>query len=193
MPRRKSTRRLKKLVQTIVSKNVETSSSNHSFSSLGIVDAGRASSATDIHVTNISQGTGEGQRIKNEVRVTGIHSDFFITGADSTNSIRLILYTPKDLSVSLSNSPALAFNQTPDLDKFTVLLDKFVCTSSNGTNCKRVKFNFKFKGRGLRVGYSGSAGSTVQTHPLYFYLVSDSLAVTDPTINGYMRVYYKDA
>lgn len=189
----RSRKRLKSLVGSIVRKNIETSSIVHSLDAVSIVDSGRVSSTQDIHLTAIAQGVQESQRIKNEVRITGVYGDLFVTGADSTNSIRLIMYIPKDPTVSLSNSPTLAFNEAPDLDKFTILKDMLVTTSSGGPNLRRLKLKYKFKGRGLRVGYSGTGAGDVQTHPVYFYFVSDSLASTDPSLNGYIRMYYKDA
>lgn len=183
---------LKSLVKSVVRRNIETSSVVENFTARAIPDNLRSSGTNDVILNDIAQGTGEGERVKNEIRVTGLYGDLFFTGADATNSIRVILYIPKDKGVTLSNATALPFNGAPDLDQFTILKDMLVCTTANGPNCRRMKLKYKFKGRGMRTGFSGAAGSTIIEHPLYIYFVSDSTAVADPAMNGYIRTYYKD-
>ncbi len=156
-----------------------------------IQDSGRA--PLDNHITATAQGLTQDQRVGNRVNITSLHYNLFFTGADITNSIRWILYIPKDPDSPMAN---LVFNAAPDLDKFNILKDFFICTSSGGPNCVRrqgwVRFN-----RGARTGhkerYTGAAVGTIIDGPIFSYMVSDSLAVSDPQVNGYIRAFYTDA
>lgn len=182
---------LKKYIKSALAKQIETSSVVTLYTGQTVQDNGRT--PVDSSLATIAQGTDEAQRVKNQVHITGIRGDMFITGSDSTNAIRVILYIPKDANYSMNNeSPKLPFNGAVDLDKFTVLKDFFVCTSSTGANCKRLRIRKRFSGNGVRVQYSGPSGGTFTKNPIYLYMVSDSLAVGDPTVNGYVRLYYKD-
>lgn len=190
----KRRRTIGRIVKAIVRKSTETSSILANFSATDIPAGAASSGSNDVHLTAIQQGTGEGERIKNEIRVTGVYGELFITGAaaDTTNGYRLVMYVPKDKNVTLSNSPALNYNAAPDLDSHTILKDWLVCTSTTGPACRRLVVKFKFKGNGMRVGYTGAGVGTVSQHPLYFYFVSDSSASPLPKLNGYLRLYYKD-
>lgn len=142
---------------------------------------------------DIGQGVTQQSRVGNQIKITSMKYNFFFTGADATNSIRVIFYIPRDPNIVISG---LNFNQAPDLDQFTILKDMFICTSNTGNNCvRRVGWiNFK-KGRstGMTCQYSGPAGNSVTKNRILMYAVSDSGVVNHPTLNGYTRIYYKDA
>ena len=144
-------------------------------------------------LVDIDQGLTQATRVGNSVTVTSMKYEWFFTGADSTNSIRVIVYVPKDRDTLIT---ALAYNQAPDLDQFTILRDMFICTGGTGGNCKRrngwIRFN-RGRRRGMNVVYTGALGTTVIKNNLHIYMVSDSGAVSDPAVNGFVRLYYKDS
>lgn len=177
-----------KKVQRIISRNLETKTILVNYAGVGITDSTRT--PLDQNLTGISQGDSQDTRDGNQLRMTSVSADFFITGYDSTNSIRVLLYKPKNKSDDLTG---LQFNQAPDLDRFVILKDFFVTTSSAGANNKRLRFYKKFMGAGMAVQFDGPTANDVQTNMLRLYIVSDSLAVVDPSINGYVRMYFKDA
>lgn len=187
MPRRR--KNFSKAVQKIIDRNVETKTHVLQYSTT-IMDPGR--SPLDNSLVELTQGDTQSGRDGNEVRIKSVQGDFFITGADSTNSIRVILYKPKNVSDSLS-ADAIDFNGTPDLDKYVILRDWLVCTNSTGAMCKRLRFKKFFRGSGMSCRYTGSSGTTITTNKLSLYMVSDSGAISDPGVEGYVRVRYKDA
>lgn len=143
-------------------------------------------------LTYIANGTQQNERIGNQIRVTGIFADLIITGADTTNTIRMIIYIPHDPSNTLSS---LMYNGAPDMDQFTILYDKIITTSSNGPNNKRVMIRRSYtRGykKGIRIQYYGSAATDVSKNRILIYVVSDSAAIPDPQLNGYLRMYYTD-
>lgn len=192
MPGKKYTRRsnIRKVVQSVINKNLETKTFQISYTSYAINDSGR--SPIDTNITGIVQGDGQNERDGNQYRLKSITGKFFVTGADSTNSIRIILYKPKNVSYDLTTD-GLTFNGAVDLDKYIIYKDLFVTTSTNGSNCKRISFSKAFKGAGLPVQFSGSSAASLTTGMIRFHVVSDSLAVTDPSLDGFIRVKFKDA
>lgn len=181
---------LKKYIKNTIEKQLETKTVITNYANT-IPDSGRTPLSNSI--AGVAQGLTQSTRVGNSIRVTSMKCEWFFTGADSTNSIRVIIYIPKDPTAALSG---LAFNQAPDLDQFTILRDFFICTGGTGGNCKRLQKWIRFN-RGMRSGlhmqYSGAASTDITKNKLMIYMVSDSSAVSDPSVNGYVRVFYKDA
>ncbi len=185
----RNNKNLRKIIKKAVANQLETKTAVTNYAN-SITDGGR--SPLTNAVADVGTGVTQATRIGNSTKVTSIKYDWFFTGADSTNSIRVIIYIPKDPTVILSS---LAFNQAPDLDSFTILKDMFICTEGTGGNCKRrqgwVRFN-RGNRTGLHMQYSSASAGSVVKNQLMIYMVSDSEAVSDPQVNGYVRVFFKD-
>lgn len=194
MPYKKRYRRkrtsLASRVKRAVAKSQETKTLVLNYAN-AIQDSARVPLSNQI--ADIAQGLTQSTRVGNQIKLTSMKYDWFFTGADTTNSIRCIIYVPKDPNSFITG---LAFNQAPDLDRFTILRDMFICTGGTGGNCKRrqgwLRFNKGLR-QGMTVQYSGATVGTVTKNNLTVYMVSDSGAVSDPAVNGYIRLFYKDA
>lgn len=195
MPRRKKTYRrkssaLKKFIKKTVAKTQETKTTLLNYAN-SIEDSARTPLSNSI--IDVDQGVTQSTRIGNSITVTSMKYDFFITGSDTTNSIRILMYIPKDPNSLIESLP---FNQAPDLDAFTILRDFFVTTSSSGNNNVRkqgwLRFN-RGNRSGMNIRYTGALGTTVTKNNLMIYMTSDSGAISDPQINGFVRLYYKDS
>lgn len=182
---------IKNYVKKMINKNIETKLVVATFTDVAITSTLLVPYTYAFN--DISQGVGQQQRIGNLVRCTSMKYNLFITGADSTNSVRIIFYIPRDPTTVMAG---LAFNQAPDIDQFTVLKDMFITTSNTGNNCIRKVgwLNFKRgKSTGMPVFYSSSTPASVTKNRILMYCVSDSGAPSHPTLNGYTRLFYKDA
>lgn len=195
MPRRKNYRRKfkrrsfrRKYVPKLPKFEKKTSIIN--FSSQNVPDWTVGS--IDQSLTDINQGLTQSTRIGNSVRLTSLYGDFFLTGADTTNSVRMILYIPKNVTTNLST---LSFNAAPDLDQVTILQDRLFTFTANGNNCIRFKIKKKFDfGRrsGIHITYTDGTGTNITKNKMRLLLVSDSTVAPHPVLNGYLRIFYTD-
>lgn len=180
---------LKKAVKNIVNSMTETKTGVTTYTSQGIQDNGRTPVNSDL--SSLVQGDDQNERIGNAVTFTGLYGDLFFTGADTTNSIRAILYVPHNPTDDLD----IAFNAAPDQDRFTILRDMLITTSTQGPAVVRRKLKISFKKgnrKGLTTRWHDNTSTGFSKNPIRLYMVSDSTAVTDPSVNGYVRTYYKD-
>lgn len=169
---------------------VEKKTSIINFSSQNVPDWTVGS--IDQSLTDINQGLTQTNRIGNSVHLTSLYGDFFLTGADTTNSVRMILYIPKNVTTTLST---LAFNAAPDLDQVTILQDRLLTFSSNGNNCRRFKIKKKFdygRRKGIHCTYTDGTGTNITKNRLRLLLVSDSTVAPHPVLNGFLRIFYTD-
>lgn len=181
---------IRKVVQKAINKNIELKKDITTFAGSTIQDSARA--PIDVNLSGIAQGDDQGTRSGRALRITSIKGDFFITGADATNSIRVILYKPKNNGDSLSGD-ALQFNQVVDTDKYVVFRDLNITTSAAGNDNRRVKFWKSWGGAGLEVKYDGITVNDCVQNLVRLYMVSDSLAIADPGLNGGVTVFFRDA
>lgn len=194
MPPKKNSYRkkggLKKYIKKVVANNTETKSVITQYANQ-IQDSARTPLSNQIALC--IQGLTQQTRVGNRMTVTSMKYDWFFTGADATNSIRVLIYVPKDPNNLMTG---LGFNQPPDLDQFTILKDFFIPTGGTGGNCKRkqgwIRFN-RGNRSGMNVEYTGATTASVIRNNLSVYMVSDSLVASDPECNGYTRVFFKDA
>lgn len=141
-------------------------------------------------VTSIVSGSEQYQRVGNEIEVTGFYGEFEFKLADTTNHVRCILYTPKDIS-----GPTMAFdgvdvNSVYDTDKYNVWFDKHCVLNSTKNNCV-VKLKHKFK-YPMKVRYKDQTGGSEVKNRLILYIISDSTASPHVPAIGYWRLFYKD-
>lgn len=182
---------MRKIAKSVVAKNTETKVWTGTFSDTPV---GAGTVAPVVQSCNdIAEGTAQNQRIGNQIMLTSIKYDFFFTGADSTNSLRLIFYIPRDPNDILLN---LGFNAPADLDKYVILKDIFMTTNQNGQDCLRkrgyISFRKRGKSNGLKVQYSTNAVNSQTKNRVLVYMVSDSGVISHPSVNGFFRTFYKD-
>lgn len=192
MPRRRRKGNLARVVKNILHKSKETKFAGFSADATDVQDVGRT--PITVHLSAIAQGDGENERDGTLVRATGLYFKGFVAGADTTNVVRLIVarYKHDWLSAPFGS---IAPTTLLDLDTFDVLWDKMLVTGSSGPAVRpfEIKINLRKKNKlGMPITFDGTASNNVSVNPLYLYAVSDSGAISDPTISYEGRLYYKD-
>lgn len=150
-----------------------------------------STTVASVHLTAVSQGTDQNERIGNLLTCTGLYIKGYATLADATNLVRLVLYIPKTPTASLTG---LTVSSLVDLDEHTVLYDKLLML---GAAREQVPFSIRksfHRGmrKGIRLEYDGT-GTVPTRNAIKLALVSDSVAVSHPGIDYAGRIYYKDA
>lgn len=180
--RRRVSNAVRRYVQSKIKSNAETKRVNSN-----VVDLDISSTQSDIDILNLSKGTEYYERIGDKINVTGFYGKFQMIGGDATNVIRVILYIPRDPSLTLTGAntygiidPAVA----------TILYDRLHTTTLNGPNTRIFTVAKKFRGKGMTVEWSGA---TIKKNRLRMLFVSDSGAVTHPTLSYHWVAYFKDS
>lgn len=185
-------RRFRRAVQKVIRRNQETKFTTAAWTGATIQDGARSPDNTNL--TLFPAGTGQTHRIGNQMYLTGMYYRLTFTGADSTQTIRVVLYIPRDPSSSLSS---IETNTLIDLDQYIVLYDRIVSLTSNGNNQKTVVIKKDFTRRGTRRGiqcqWSSGTDSSCVKNKIQLYMVSDSLGVPDPVCNGAGKMYAVDS
>ncbi len=141
----------------------------------------------------ITGGSTMSTRVGNRIHIQAILIDTWVTSGDASNCVRGIL--TKSLN-GQQGTPTLASWYLPlDGDAYFPLDEKRINTSNSTSTAitKPLKMWYSFKGRGLPVRYDSNAASSEISPRLMFSYISDSVAAPDPSIQGYIRVYFTDA
>lgn len=171
--------------------------------------SGLKSSAPQSYVlSNIAQGSGEGQRIGNDVRLLKfIISLDIIQGSTLTDqTFRMLLFYDKTGNSNASVPQTNVFNAdvngyiTPsslrnvtNLEDYVILLDKMfrIDMNFNAAHGQRI-FNFEVK-TSIGQRYSGAAGTTVVKNPVHVMLLTNALnATTGASGQLLVRTIYSD-
>ncbi len=142
-------------------------------------------------LTGVAQGDTQNLRDGNQITVTGIHSRWVITNADSTNLVRVVFYMPKNVDDQVLDSIVGIIDQ----DKYNVLYDKLIPVNSSHQQVL-INFNRKFnKGsrKGIRCVFNGASNTQYTDNVIKLYIISDSAASSHPTVQGSHITYFKDA
>lgn len=189
----KPSKSVKKYINFKIQKSIETKSVPKTFT---VTNIQNSTSPVNSAMTIIGQGTGQHDRIGNQIHVTGWYGQlsFFASSTDGYNSIRVIIYSPKDPTTTLTGIPP---EGEVDTDQINVLYDRLIGVSYTGgprvvTLTLRKKFN-KGNKQGRVVQYHGTGSTDYAKAPLFLYAVSDSGASVHPHMTGHLRLYYKDA
>lgn len=180
----------RKQVKSMINSHIETKLSLFPQSDVNISDIG-----STIALLNINGGTEQNNRTGNSIRLTGMYARLTMTlpAAIQNNyaRVRVVVYQPKKASVPLA---AINWFQAIDMDAFNVYHDKIYHLDSNGAgNSMTKEFKLKFKKGGRLVTYSNNNGSNIVQNDLRMYLVSDQDAFNPCVMDGYIRIFYKDA
>lgn len=158
----------------------------------------------------IGTGSGEGNRIANQITLNSVNIHLNVQNADETNYVRLLLIRPKgnqDMS-SIANFVTQIFTGTTssgtqcgapvDTNLFHIYYDKMVylkstpADGSTATSLVSNKLFSKYIKLNAKVQYDQTT-----TFPLKdFFLVgiSDSASVSHPgAVNGFVKLTYQDA
>lgn len=233
MPRRRVVRRrfrrrygyskkIAKIAQRVVNKNIEMKEKRYDYSAVGIDPVGGsavsygsvsygASAVTCQLCRGIVTGTGEGTRVGHEITLRGVYINLAVQCASGTetNNFRMALIRPKGtftttstaaLTQQIMNNQASGITQwlqPIDTDFFNVYWDKMAFikpTDISGVGNVSQRFFRKFIKfrRGIKMKWNEADSQPFRD--LLLFAISDSAAVSHPgAIAGFVRLYYKDA
>lgn len=167
-----------------VSRTIDTKYKDTLVSLTGIKNTASQSAS----VGTIAQGSGEGQRIGNDVRILKILVTWQIKHGSSTNdqTFRLIIVrgithnTDSDPGINnivdvdqAGNRTPLSFRNVLSIEDFEILLDKTVrvdsnYSSSHGVRCNNYEINCAIPQR-----YGSSAATSIIRNPIWAYVLTD--------------------
>lgn len=147
------------------------------------------------------QGDNVSQRDGDQITIKKIVYNLQMAGADATNIVRVIIFrwsqnnnatVPAVTDVLQSLSPVSMYNYTNERSgKVHVLFDRTASLSLEGTNC--ITWRGALWGRKIgkkRLIFNATAINGVDQP--YILFISDSVAVTHPSITGTLRMEYVD-
>lgn len=175
-------------VNKAIDRKTETKHRSISVSLAPISTYAIGSPRTD-HLTSIATGTSNATRIGNRIRVSRIKGQYSVVYADSTNVVRFIIARYKK-QWEANPFAGIEVYTCLDLDDWDVLVDRFVTVGTNNPT-KRFFFNKSIK-RSTQITYDDTGSNDVNVNPYFMYTVSDSGAVSHPTITGCLRIFWKD-
>lgn len=191
--RRRPRRNFARAVKAVLNKQVETKFYLNDLNGAPASDFS-ADNPLTVSLNPIAGGTGSGQRIGNQIKMSGLYGKLFLVCNSSSTSVqylcRMIMYVPKDASNQITS---LAFNQAPDLDQFTILEDKYIRLSKDGSiptvNIQNIRKRLR-----MTTQFTNSFASSIAKNPVYIYLTSNVASTTDQpvTVQGFIKSYYKD-
>lgn len=191
MPQKKTNRKKQsfaKRVTKVIQNQSERKRISKTWSGSGIQDPGRTPIEASLPF-DIVAGTGSSNRIGHQIRATGLYGELYFTAADTTNVVRLVVYKARKRGDTLSTD-ALSVYGTIDPDKYFVYTDKLITLSQSGSSYVSKK-TIKLALRGLKIRYDTTTGFPLD-NDITIYVVSDSLAITDPTLHGHVILWYQD-
>lgn len=151
-----------------------------------------------------AQGDGLSQRSGDQIILKALQFRLSIIGADNTNKVRIIIFRwSQDNSIGanvptvngvLQNIDVMSFYNYTSYknDRMTILYDRTVSTTFTDANQVVVLHTLYGKKLGRKV-LEFNAASTLGTNQIYMLLISDSVAISHPTVTGYMQLRYTDS
>jgi hypothetical protein len=166
-----------------------------------ILSASTVSNAMSINLLNgITQGTTATNRLGETVRSVRISYNLQFVGADATNFVRFLLVVDHQCNGAtfaaadlLANQPdPFAFRFMDNIARFSVLCDRDIDLTLTGPDAVHIRGNVKTKAISF---YTGAANTiaNIKTNGIFAVFISDSGAVSHPTVSGDIRYFYKDA
>jgi len=167
-----------------------------------ISSAGVSSVGTTTSISNVVQGDGDNERIGNVISPVQLNLNYSISASDTTNAIRVAIFKWKDSNAFVAPNANDFFKPGPSAsvdylshyneeqrDQFVVVYDKTFQLVLNQANTKKI-VNLKLPLSG-KIRYYSNAVIT-GTGNYFLYYISDSLAVTHPTIEWAAELVYTD-
>ena len=193
-PRAKVNKAVKAYVKNTIRSVSETKYKYHLWTNQLI-----SSTGTNKFLCHIAQGETPTERNGNQVRVTGWHGKLNFRPNQTQTvvavgkymcTVRCIIYIPKDTSNVIAG---LDIRAEVDTDKFNVLGDTIHNVVFQDTRNQQLTLRKKFGQLGRVQQYSSPASVDVTKFNPQMYLVSDQGTGSEQaTIDGHMKVYFKD-
>lgn len=187
--------RIKKLEKKVNSNQPELKQIELYFNSQNITNSGGSS----LPSMNPSKGTNSNQRIGDKIKLVSYYGVFYMrlheTGADTTNSIRMIHCLNEnaqatDSPIYNNGGTQMLFNQLPQDQGLIVLEDKLITLSQQGPACRKLVIKKKFK---YPVNLKWDTNNEYVGWVPQIYFTSDSSLPSHPVLDGQIRYYYTDA
>jgi len=190
-----ATRAAKKVLsKNVERKHFEVANTNVSISTTATVNA----------LTYPTQGVGENDRIGNEISLRWVKLKYYLTVADTTNMIRMIIFQwHVDTAIQNPGIGDILLDPTsnyaivsPLVDKegkrrkFTILSDKVSTLATQGT-ANTFKKVYIPKGFKRRLGFN-SNNVTTGLDQIFMAVISDSAASLHPTMTWYTDACFTD-
>lgn len=201
MSKRQAVKKLatKQYVKKLVRKEAETKYNDNLFS------ASVDTTGTLIDVFDPAQGVADTDRVGDKVTLRGMRMSFKMAAADTSNYVRIVLfqwYPNSNLSVPTigtvlfdvsTGDRAMTSPYVHDYqNQFHVIYDKVFTLAINSDTIIRTrtfKPNFKY----VKKTVEFTAGTVNASNKLYVFAISDSGAISHPTVFMYTRVFYDDS
>lgn len=155
---------------------------------------------TVLAMSQIPQGTTDITRVGDRITLKRVDVICNIVAADATNFMRLMLVkyhpqsdptSPPSINVFLNSvagqGPASPPNHDTRLD-YTVLDDRMIALTLSGMGCATFSFS-----KSLNFPLQFSGGSTTASNHLYLVAVSDSAAVSHPSLVYALKNWFTDS
>lgn len=198
---------LNRKVNSSINRNHETKYRDYTFSNVSITSTGSSVGLP----FDVPQGNGVNDRNGNQYKLFGLNINYEVEIADTTNTVRFIIYQWKSLSTSaplpslssvLNVGPSSAidvyssYNEDSQKD-ITILYDRIHTLIGNGTtnypytakSLQHVRKNISLKRcrKIVNVDINGQG-----TNRLFLIYLSDSSASLHPTFTMNTRLMFKD-
>lgn len=185
--RKKKKQNIKSIVTKMIRKAAETKRLTTEYSTTSI-----STTMTDAGLFDtITEGTGDNERVGSTVYITGIYARWFVHIGDANQLVRIVCYLPRRIDTTLSSQSQDTPISYIDQTNFKVLYDKQISLNQYGPGTRMGTMKIKFPGKGLPVRYDDDTGA-IQNNRIRFAFVSDSGAVTHPTLDTTVITYFKD-
>lgn len=179
----RGSKNLKKIIRSEIQSDKELKRWSHTISNYAVSTTG-----VNFNICNPASGDGISGRIGHEIFMKNFFSRYTVTSADTTNTIRLVIYSKRNVG-----GASMAYNtyDVIDVDQYIVYVDH-LCVVGTGNLIKTCKLKHKFIGKGKKQLFDTTSSGSATQGELLLYLVSDSSAVNHPTLNGYSITYYTE-
>lgn len=146
---------------------------------------------TLLDLTDIAQGVDLDQRLSYTVKITTIHFhlEFTASSADGYNTIRLMVAQAYNPDAVVGDLPDTLY-EVIDPKRFKTLDDRLIPLTTYGSLLPKV-VEFIVRPQ-VQTRYFNANGTGVISGRLMYVFLSDSGAVTHPTVTGSIVVSYRD-
>lgn len=139
----------------------------------------------------IQEGTGNGKREGNKIRVKKIYGVTTLTMGDNTNHLRWMAVKPKGpFTLTAADFPNVlgfgSLDAPADTARLKILKDRH--TYMDESTADQSFYNWRLPGG----TWSYGSGTGPCDSPVYIGILSDSTALPHPAFKGYWRIVYQD-
>lgn len=157
-----------------------------------------------VRIQTPPQGDGLSERSGDQILLKRLQFRLSITGADTTQKVRLIVFRwSQDNAIGanvpttggiLQNSDVMSFYNYTSYknDRMRVLYDKTFPFTYTDANQKIVHFSLYGKRLGRKI-LEFNAATNLGTNQIYLMMISDSIAASHPSVIGYAQLTYTDS